>query len=210
MEEPRFAAGWGMIEGLVSRVPSYRNTQTGRQKASFAKFMFVVIAVGIALGSPPLWPLSLAVALFSYPLPIRHSKKSTWLEKAREAQVPQAIQCLDDGLLEYDGAKLSARRNERVVESLRPEAEKCRISVQDEDGGSVLVISPHENSKKPVWVFTGCSPLPDYVERTPPPPERRKIFALDMEPAELLAVALQFAVLAPLEPGEEWPYRQGG
>ena len=199
--QPSSAAFWRWMETIVARIPSYRNTQSGRQKASFAKFMFVVLAVGIALGSPPLWPLSLAVALFSYPLPVRHSKKSKWLEKARTEQAPREITCLDVGVLEFDGTKLSARRNKRVVESLRPNAEGCRFYVNEREGARSGTQSVGE-IQKPVGVRS------DAAFRTissGPRAPLDKVFPIEMNGEELKMLALQFAVLAPLEPERNGP-----
>ena len=126
--------------------------------------------------------------------------------KARTEQAPREIPCLDVGVLEFDGTKLSAEEQTRGRE---PPTECRRVSFLRQRARRALRSGTQSvgEIQKPVWEFSSDAAFPHYIERTPEAPLSDKVFPIEMNGEELKMLALQFAVLAPLEPGEEWPYR---
>jgi len=197
---------WGIARSLIRLLPSFRNTQGGRQNASLIRLLFFGTAFVILGLHIELWPISAILGLCGLPLPIRRSRKTLWLSQVDEKRKPRPISCFEDGKWEYDGRKVSLRRNGLVERSLRPGDEPTTVVIENGLGGAwVGLIPKKETRKRTIWVTSeGTSLAPYLIPKGTLPPEAPESPLL-VSSQEIQAIALHFAELEPLQPDEIWP-----
>jgi len=198
---------WRFLEKVVGVIPSQRNTQGGRANATFVRGLFFVAAFVLLGISIELWPLAAIVGLIGLPLPIRHSKKTLWISKLQAHQKPIEVPSKEPGSLDYDGRKISLRRSGKVERSVRPNEEPTNVIIRANDGTAWMGFVPKKESKKrAIWLKAPNSHFPDYIEEQGQVEIPDGTDPLIVTVKDLSQIALSFAILAPLQPDEEWPY----
>ena len=159
------------VATLVSMVPTYRETRSGRASARHLKIVLGLIGGVLVLASSeflPLIVLGLLIAALAAIVPIGELRKRSILSALKQRSVYTETKERPGSLL-HDGRRLILHDgDERVRRVLTNRAFRLEER-RTEEGGRCLVAAPQESRKKRdaiVMLFEGERALPDALPMT--------------------------------------------
>ena len=169
-----------VLHAVVSVLPSFDRSQSGRLKAGAFRIATGAVAIALVTSRESHWGVAVfgvVVALLTLLIPLADTQKVRLLQRVKAMALPKSEWNEVAADVAFDGEKLVLRQEGRVWASMRPFGdEPAETAAYESDGTAYFVL--HRGKKKKRREIWFCAPKPDWDEwGAPPKPKREPLLA---------------------------------